>query len=391
MLRLPGMDGHARWKSRVRGLPETLGDLPAACLAEEIETPGAGQVRALVCYAGNPVLSTPNGRLLAAALRRLEFMVAVDLYVNETTRHADLILPPAWALAQDHVDLLFPSLAVRNTLRYSPPVVEKGPDERHDWEILLSLAEELGGGPTGTRALDALLRAARGVGFRFTPTKLAELLLRTGARGDRFLPWRRRRRFTGFARLAAEHPHGVDLGALEPGVARRVFHRGGRIQLNAPPLLAALDLLVAELPGPVAQEGLLLVGRRDVRSNNTWLHNLPSLASGRERCLLFVHPKDAGEACVRDGEEALLESRVHRGAVKVRVTEEVQPGIVSLPHGWGHRESARWQRVAGRRPGVSANDWTDDAAVESVVGQSILNGVPVRLAPLPGPAGDAAA
>ena len=388
VLRLPGMDGHARWRSRVRGLPETLGDLPAACLAEEIETPGPGQVRALVCYAGNPVLSTPNGRRLAGALGRLEFMVAVDLYVNETTRHADLILPPAWALAQDHVDLLFPSLAVRNTLRYSPPVVEKGPDERHDWEILLELARRLGGGPTGTPALDALLGLARRLGWRFTPTKLAELLLRSGARGDRFQPWRRR---TTFARLAEQHPHGQDLGALEPGVARRVFHRDRRVRLNAPPLLAALDALVAELPRPVAQDGLLLIGRRDLRSNNSWMHNAPGLASGRERCVLLVNPKDAEPCGVRDGEEALLESRVHRGPVRVHLSEEVQPGVVSLPHGWGHRESARWQRVAGRRPGVSVNDWTDDAAVESVVGQSILNGVPVRLAPLPGPAGDAAA
>ncbi len=377
VLRLPGMDGHARWKSRVRGLPETLGDLPAACLSEEIETPGEGQVRALVTYAGNPVLSTPNGRRLAAALGSLEFMLSIDLYVNETTRHADLILPPAWALAEEHVDVLFPALALRNTLRYSPPVVEKGADERHDWEILLELAKRLGGGPTGTPAVDALLRAAERVGWRYSPTKLAELLLRTGKHGDRFLPWRRR---IGFARLAAEHPHGIDLGPLEPGVARRVFHRGGRVRLDAAPLLAAFDALVLELPQPLPQDELLLVGRREVRTNNSWMHNLPSLASGRERCLLFVNPKDAEAHGVRDAELARLESRVHAGPVRVRVTDEVQPGIVSLPHGWGHRESARWQRVAGRQPGVSINDWTDDSAVESVVGQSILNGVPVKLA-----------
>ncbi len=377
VLRLPGMDGHARWRSRVRGLPETLGDLPAACLAEEIETPGQGQVRALVTYAGNPVLSTPNGRRLAAALGRLEFMVSIDLYVNETTRHADLILPPAWVLAEDHVDLLFPALAVRNTLRYSPPVVEKGRGEKNDWEILLELVRRLGGGPTGTRSVDALLRMAERLGWRFTPTKLAELLLRTGAQGDRFLPWRRR---TSFARLAAEHPHGVDRGPLEPGVARRVFHRGGRVRLAAAPLLAAFDALIEELPQPLPPEELLLVGRREVRTNNSWMHNVPSLVSGRERCLLFVNPKDAEAAGVGDAEEVLLTSRVHAGRLRVRVTDEVQPGIVSLPHGWGHRESARWQRVAARRPGVSINDWTDDAVVESVVGQSILNGVPVKLA-----------
>ncbi len=377
VLRLPGMDGHGRWRSRVRGLPETLGDLPAACLAEEIETPGDGQIRALVTYAGNPALSTPNGRRLAAALGRLEFMVSIDLYVNETTRHADLILPPAWSLAEEHVDVLFPAFAVRNTLRFSPPAVEKGPDERHDWQILLELSRRMGGGPTGTPAVDALLGAAGRLGLRFSPTKLAELLLRTGAHGDRFLPWRRR---MDFARLAEEHPHGLDLGPLEPGVARRVFHRDGRVRLAAEPLLAAFDALVDELPRPIPQDELLLVGRREVRTNNSWMHNLPSLVSGRERCVLFVNPKDA-EACgVADAREALLASRVHAGLVRIQVTDEVQPGIVSLPHGWGHRESARWQRVAGRHPGVSINDWTDDAAVEAVVGQSILNGVPVRLA-----------
>ncbi len=376
VLRLPGMDGHGRWRSRVRKLPETLGDLPAACLAEEMETPGPGQVRALVTYAGNPVLSTPNGRRLAAALGRLEFMVSIDLYVNETTRHADLILPPAWALAEDHVDLLFSTFAVRNTLRYSPAVVEKPAGERHDWEILLELAERLGGGPTGTPAVDAVLRVLGRFGWRYSPTKLAELLLRTGVHGDRFLPWRRRLRFRT---LEARHPHGVDFGPLEPGVARRLYHRDGRVHLDAAPLVAALDALVAELPQALPADGLLLIGRREVRTNNSWMHNLPSLASGRERCLLYVNPKDAERSQLRDAEEALLESRVHAGPVRVCVTEEVAPGIVSLPHGWGHRESARWQRVAGRHPGVSINDWTDDREVESVVGQSILNGVPVRL------------
>jgi anaerobic selenocysteine-containing dehydrogenase len=224
--------------------------------------------------------------------------------------------------------------------------------------------------------VDAVLRLLARFGWRYRPTALAELLLRTGAHGDRYLPWRRRRDFRW---LAAEHPHGLDLGPLEPGVARRIFHRDRRVRLDAPPLLAALDALVAELPQALPADGLLLIGRREVRTNNSWMHNLPSLVSGRERCLLYVHPKDAERSRVRDAEEALLESRVHSGPVRVRVTEEVQPGIVSLPHGWGHRESARWQHVAGSHPGVSINDWTDEREVESVVGQSILNGVPVRL------------
>jgi anaerobic selenocysteine-containing dehydrogenase len=376
-----GLDGHERWRTRVRGLPETLGEVPSAALAEEIETPGAGQVRALLTFAGNPVLSAPNGRRIAAALGGLEFMVSIDLYVNETTRHANLILPPAWSLAEEHWDLFFPLMSVRNAVRHSPPVVERCAGELHDWEILLGLVRGLGGGPFGVRALDAVWRVAERLGARWSPGPLLAFLLRTGRWGDRFLPWR-----AGLSpRDLDAAPHGVDLGPLEPGTGHAVFRRGGRVQLAAAPLLRAWDGLDAALARAVPADTLLLIGRRDVRTNNSWMHNVPSLVSGSERCVLFVHPKDAEARGLGDGAHALLESRVHRGAVRVRVTEEIAPGVVSLPHGWGHAASAPWQRVAGRHAGVSANDWTDDAEVEGVVGQSILNGVPVELrAPAPG-------
>ena len=368
-------DGHGRWRSRVRGLPETLGDLPAAVMAEEMETPGEGQIRALLTFAGNPVLSVPNGRRLDAALGRLDFMVSIDLYVNETTRHADVILPPAWTLAEDHVDLIFANLSVRNVVRWSAPVVPKGPGERADWEILLAIIEGQGGGPTGMPWVDRGMRVARRFGWRWNPTSTAELLLRLGPYGDRFLPWSPG---LDMKRLAAA-PHGIDLGPLQPGVARRVLHRDGKVHLAAPPILAALDGLVRDLDQPAVQGELLLVGRRDVRTNNSWMHNVPAMVSGRDRCVLYVHPSDAERAGVRDGEVAVLESRVHRGDVRVRLHEEMAPGVVSLPHGWGHEPSAAWQRTAGAAPGVSVNDWTDDGDVETVVGQSILNGVPVRL------------
>jgi anaerobic selenocysteine-containing dehydrogenase len=377
-------DGHGRWRSRVRGLPETLGDLPAAALAEEIETPGEGQIRALLTFAGNPVLSVPNGRRLTQALSQLEFMVSIDLYVNETTRHADVILPPAWSLAEDHVDLIFQAVSVRNIARHSPPVVERGENERADWEILLELIGRLGGGPTGVPAVDWMyrrkgVRGLRGrIGLRWEPTKTVDLLLRTGRYGDRFLPWSRG---LSMAKLA-KHPHGVDLGPLEPGVKRRVLHRGGKMQLAAAPLLAGLAELeraIALLPAEPDRRELLLIGRREVRTCNSWMHNVPALVSGRDRCVLYVHPEDAERAGVADGENAVLESRVHRGPVRIRVTDEMAPGVVSLPHGWGHAEAAPWQKVAGSHPGVSVNDWTDDGEVESIVGQSILNGVPVRL------------
>jgi anaerobic selenocysteine-containing dehydrogenase len=373
-----GDDGQARWRSRVRGLPETLGELPSAALAEEIETPGEGQIRGLVTFAGNPVLSAPNGRRIAAALERLEFMVSVDLYVNETTRHADVILPPAWSLAEEHFELLFPLFSVRNVVRRSPPVVAPGPGEKHDWEILLALARGLGGGPTGVRAVDALVNGAERLGLRWSPRPTLAFLLRSGAHGDGYRPWRR-----GLSLRALEAaPRGIDLGPLAPGMAR-VPRPGHRVRLDAPPLLAAWDALGAALAAPQPSDALVLIGRREVRTNNSWMHNVPALVSGAERCVLFVHPKDAEARGLADGGEAELASRVYRGAVRVRVTEAVMPGVVSLPHGWGHAPAARWQRVAGRHAGVSLNDWTDDAEVEGVVGQSILNGVPVRLSAAP--------
>jgi anaerobic selenocysteine-containing dehydrogenase len=374
--RRAGLDGHARWRSRVRGLPETLGDLPAATLVDEIETPGPGQIRGLVTFAGNPVLSIPNGRRLDAALEKLDFIAAIDIYVNETTRHADVILPPCWTLAEDHIDLLFAQVSVRNIVRWSPAVVTKESGERADWEILLELAERLGGGPTGSPWLDRFLRLARPLGLRWDPTAVSDIILRLGPRGDRYLPWSSG---LSLAKLKAA-PHGIDLGPMEPGFARRIYHDDGRIHLGPGELLGAMGELDRALDAVPDRAELVLIGRRELRSNNSWMHNVPALVSGSERCVLLVHPDDAERHGVRDGELAVLESRVHAGEVRVRVSDEMRPGVVSLPHGWGHARSAAWQAVAASRPGVSLNDWTDDGVVESVIGQSILNGIPVRLA-----------
>jgi len=372
--RMPGADGHARWHSRVRGLPETLGDLPAACLAEEIETPGDGQVRAVLTFAGNPVLSTPNGRRLATALEKVEFMVSIDLYLNETTRFADIVFPSAWSMGEDHVDLVTAGFAVRNHARWSPPVLAAAENERADWQILLEIIERLGGGPTGVRPVDAALRLAKRFGYRFKPSSMLDLLLRLGPHGDRFLPWR-----DGLTleKLRAA-PHGIDLGPMRAGF-ERIFHRDRRVHLDVAPFRAALAALRAELAQPADDGALLLIGRRELRTCNSWMHNVPALVAGRDRCVLYVHPDDAARAGVADGAQAVLESRVHRGDVTVQINADLRPGVVSLPHGWGHAASAPWQSVAGAHAGVSANDWTDDQDVESVVGQSILNGVPVRL------------
>jgi anaerobic selenocysteine-containing dehydrogenase len=373
LARLTKSDGHARWRTRVRGLPETSGDVPAAALAEEMETPGPGQVRAFLTLAGNPVLSTPNGRRLAQALDRLEFMVSIDYYINETTRFANVILPPCGPFSDEHVDVFFANAMAHNAMRWTEPVLPRGADERADWEILLELAFRLGGGPTGMAGLDALYRLGWRMGLPHSPESTFDLVMRAGTRGDRFVPWK-----DGLnAKKLKAVPHGIDLGPLEPGFARRVYHDDGKVHVAPQLFISALGELGADVDRGRAHDDLLLIGRRDIRSNNSWMHNLPKLVSGKDRCVLYVHPQDAARLGLRDGDKAVMESRVHRGEVPVEVTDQVRPGVVSLPHGHGHATSQ--QRIAAERPGVSANDWTDDQAVESIVGQSILNGVRVRL------------
>ncbi len=287
-------------------------------------------------------------------------MVSIDIYINETTRHADVILPPCWNLAEDHIDLLFGSVGVRNIARWSPPVVEKGPDERADWEILLELAERLGGGPLGEPWLDWALRWLRPLGVRWTPTGTMDLLLRLGPHGDRFLPWSNG---LSLEKLKAA-PHGIDLGPLEPGIERRLYHRDKRVHLAAP-RIAGVDRRARARPrnAKAAANGLVLIGRRELRSNNSWMHNVPSLVSGSERCVLYVHPEDAARYEVRDGEMAILESRVHRGEVRVAVTDEMRPGRRqpaarlgsrgqrAMAEGGGRSRGRLGQRLGGRRGG----------------------------------------
>jgi anaerobic selenocysteine-containing dehydrogenase len=244
-----------------------------------------------------------------------------------------------------------------------------------DWEIFLELAFRLGGGPTGIAPVDAPYRLAWKLGKSYSMDQTVDLALRTGPHGDRFLPWKDG--LTGDE--VKRSPNGIDLGALRPGLEKRVVHRDGLVDLAPAPLVAAMDGLVAEIDRGRSPDELLLIGRRDIRSNNSWMHNLPKLSSGKNRCVLFVHPEDAGRRGLVDGSVAILESRVHRGEVPVVVTDEVRPGVVSLPHGYGHGGEGTRQRVASENPGVSLNDWTDDGVVEAIVGHSVLNGVRVTL------------
>ncbi len=358
---LAGRGGHARWHSRVRGLPESNGELPVATLADEMLTPGDGQVRALLTVAGNPVLSTPDGARLERAIGGLDFMVAVDPYLNETTRHADLVLPPTTHLERDHYDLAFHVLAVRDTARFSPAVFDKPAGARHDHEILRELGLRLLRQAGSDRPLSRRLRQrAR---LRVSPTVMLDVLLRTGG--------------TGLSvRALRARPDGVDLGPLRPCLPGRLATSDHLVHLDPPVVLA--DLARLDVPRPPGA-GLLLVGRRHQRDNNSWLHNTPRLTRGRPRHRLLVHPDDLAARGLADGATVRVRSRVGSVVVEAQATEDVMPGVVSLPHGYGHAKATGLSH-ASTVPGASVNDLTDPAVVDAS-GNAVLNGVPVTVEP----------
>jgi anaerobic selenocysteine-containing dehydrogenase len=346
---LVGPGHYDKWRSRVRGLPEFAGELPVAALAEEILTPGDGQVRALVTVAGNPVLSTPNGAQLDNALAGLDFMVALDFYVNETTRHADVILPPTTALEHDHYDLVFHALAVRNTSRYSGAVLPKPDGARHDWEIFTELARRYRRRSGARRRWRADLR--RSVQMRLRPDQLVALGLRTG-------PYRLR------LRTLRRRPSGVDLGPLRPSLPAALRTPDRRVHAAPPQLLEALRDGAAELLDAPEPGELRLIGRRHLRSNNSWMHGFPRLTKGRPRHHLLMHPDDLAARGLHDGERVRVRSRVGHVDVEVAATADIMPGVVSLPHGWSH---------------TRVNDLTDDAYLDALSGNAALNGVPVTV------------
>ncbi|MGH8775460.1 MAG: molybdopterin oxidoreductase family protein [Jiangellaceae bacterium] len=362
-------------RTRVRGLPEFGGEFPVATLAEEIETPGPGQVRALLTSAGNPVLSAPNGPRLERALPRLDFMVAVDPYINETTRFADVILPPTAHLERSHYELALALVSVRNGARYVPPVFERQTDQRHDWEICLELATRI----LGPRFLNGLgggvTRAAL---RRFGPEALVDLGLRRG-------PYGFRRGGLSLSR-PRQQPHGVDLGPLQPCLPDRLHTKGKHIDLAPHEYLDDLPRLRSRLgEWACASDGLLLIGRRHLRSNNSWMHNSPRLVKGEERCTLLIHPDDATARHLADGGWARVSSRAGAVEVPVQVTDDVMPGVVSLPHGWGHGRVGVRLRVAAEHAGASMNDVTDEQFVDTLTGTAALSGLPVDVEAVPAP------
>jgi anaerobic selenocysteine-containing dehydrogenase len=379
-----------RWQSRVRGLPETFGELPVACLAEEIETPGEGQVRALITYAGNPARSTPNSGRLERALDKLDFMVSVDIYVNETTRHADVILPGSSPLERSHYDIGLYQLAVRNVANFSPPILDPNGDRPRDWQIMLRLAGIFGGqgADADLEVLDAFVaagavaEAAKGdaaLAERDPQEVLASLQPRRGP--ERLLDLLLR---TGPYELSLEDlersPHGIDLGPLEPRIPEVLRTASGKIELAPPEIVGDVARLRERL---VPRNGsIVLVGRRELRSNNSWMHNLNVLVKGKERCTMHVHPDDAARLGLADGARARVRSRVGEVDVPVEVTDAIMPGVVSIPHGWGHDAPGARLQVAATKPGTNSNALADEEVVEPISGNAVLNGIPVDVAPL---------
>jgi anaerobic selenocysteine-containing dehydrogenase len=353
------------WRSRVRGLPEAAGELPVATLREEIETPGRGQIRAMLTVAGNPVLSTPDGVALDRALTDLDFMAAVDIYVNETTRHADVILPPTTALERDHYDVVFHTLAVRNTARFTPAVLPKDPGARHDWEIFGEIARRTAKRLPGKPPLRKRLNLA--VRLRLSPTRQIALLLRRGRSG------------VTLSQLRAA-PEGVDLGPLKPGRLPGALHTKDRRIRLAPDLVLA-DLARLASVYPPSTDGLLLIGRRHQQDCNSWMHNSPRLTKGRPRHQLLANPADLAARGISDGARVRITSRVGAVETEVRATEDMMPGVVSLPHGYGHGRDGVLTAHAATVPGASVNDLTDPDPTD-VSGNAVLTGVPVQVAPV---------
>ena len=391
-----------RSTSRVKGHPEVRSEFPIATLADEIETPGEGQVRALITLAGNPARSAPNSARLESALGSLDLMVSIDPYLNETTRHAHVVLPPPDALEKSHFDLAFATLSVRNVANYSPAVLPTDPAEQlPEHTILARLALVLSGmGATADPAiidglvLDRVLaRATRpgGVAEGKTtaelialmvadegPERVLEAMVRTGAYGDGFGADADGVTF----QTLLDHPHGLDLGPLEPRLPEVLKTPSGQVELAPAAFLADLPRLVEALADTAGPNGhLTLIGRRHVRSNNSWMHNVEVLVKGKDRCTLQVHPDDATRLGLTDGGDAEIASRVGKVVAPVEVTDEIRAGVVSLPHGWGHDDPATRMGVAAAHAGVNANALTDDAELDPLSGNAVLNGIPVTVTP----------
>ena len=378
-----------RWRTRVRGAPEVLGQAPLSCLAEEIDTPGEGQVKALITIAGNPVLSAPDAGRLDAALPLLDAMISIDNYLNETTRHAHVILPGLSPLEQPHCDEAIWGFATRAVARWSPPVFEP-PDRPHEWEICIRLGAILAGIPADAVDVDALddemylARAARhGVDGAEVeswklrgPDRFVDLTFRVSSYGDRY------GENPGGLTLdeVKRHPHGIDLGPSSTPLDEVLRTASGDIELAHDDILGDLERLDRRMAEP--HPDLVLIGRRHVRSNNSWMHNLPALVKGRDRSTLLVHPDDAARHGLADGQRVRLTTSAGSVEAVAEISDELVPGVVSLPHGWGHDRPGTRTSVASSRPGANTNVLIPPTALDEPSGNAAVNGVPVTVTPL---------
>jgi anaerobic selenocysteine-containing dehydrogenase len=372
-----GRGSYGRWRSRVRGLPEFGGELPSSTMAEEILAEGEGRIRAMITLAGNPVLSTPNGGQLDRAYASLDFAVSIDFFINETSRHADIILPPVSPIQRSHYDLALYLTAVRNVSKYSPPPFALEEGELDDWQILTELTSRLAGRRHGKLSKQYLTaRAAQKAG----PERILDLGLRLGPYGKRFNPF-------GAGLSLGElrkKPHGVDLGPLQSSLPGRVPEKHGPIDLAPDLFVQDLDRLRDRLmtPGPASSAGrLLLIGRRHLRSNNSWMHNTERLMKGKARCTLMINPEDAQGLGIKAGDMVTVTSRVGEVTAPAEITDDMMRGVVSLPHGFGHGRDGVQLRVATDHPGVSVNDLTDDQVLDVLSGNAAFSGVPVTVRP----------
>jgi anaerobic selenocysteine-containing dehydrogenase len=393
-LPMEGLDGGAanfgRWRSRVRDVPEVLGHVPVSCLHEEISTAGPGQIRALITVAGNPVLSTPEGDRLDAALPGLACMISVDNWVNETTRHADVVLPGLSALEQAHHDDLIWQFAVGSGAKYSAPVFPPDQDRPREWQVLIRLAGACLGQPMAevdVAGIDdgffdvlAMMQGLDGPTLREQydeggPERLLDFTLRTGPFGDRY------GEDPDGLTLAKvkDQPHGVDLGPMVPRLGEVLATASGKLVLAPDYITGDLPRLAARLDR--APDDLVLTSRRHLRSNNSWMHNVPALMKGRDRCTLLMHPADAARCGVDDSGLARVTSARGSLEVAVEVTDDIKEGVVSLPHGWGHDRPGARLSVAGQHAGVNTNALSPGTFVDELSGNAAVNGIPVSVVP----------
>jgi anaerobic selenocysteine-containing dehydrogenase len=345
-----------RYQSRVNKLPEFTGEFPVATLADEIMTEGKGQIKAMVTIGGNPVLSTPNGKKLAKAFEDLEYMIAIDIYLNESTQFANIILPSTNGLETSHYDIAFNQLSVRNTANYSAPLFEKSTDQKHDWEILNALTERMTGKEN-----------------QANPEAMLDYLLKNGPYKEKNIN----------LKTLKEHPHGIDLGALKPCLPERLFTKSQKIELAPDEFVKDLKRLSKQFSNwqseKVSEYPFVLIGRRHLRSNNSWMHNSKLLMTGRNRCTLIMHPDDALKLQLKEKQKVSVSSSVGTVRIPVEISNEMMLGVVSMPHGFGHTYKNTNIKLSEKNAGVSINDLTDATKIDLLVGNADFSGTKVKI------------